>query len=155
MTGSGVPPVRVLALVAAGGATGTLLRHAVSMLGGSVGGDGIWVTATINLTGAFALGILFGWASGRESASPTPDTARRVRSWRILLGTGVLGAFTTYSALAVDAATTWTEATPGLALGYALGTVVTGGAAAVAGIVTGTRLGSPRRGRSEGREGRA
>src|SRR5699024_10516842 len=56
------------------------------------------------------------------------------RTARILIGTGFLGGFTTYSALAADAA--WLMGSGALAtgIGYGLATVVLGGLATWAGI---------------------
>ena len=58
--------------------------------------------------------------------------ASRSRRLRLVLGTGALGGFTTYSALVVDTATV--RAHPGRAAAYALVTVVLGAAASAAGI---------------------
>jgi CrcB protein len=52
----------------------------------------------VNVAGAFALGLLLAALARRG-----PDRGRR-RMLRLLLGTGLLGGFTTYSTLAVDTA---------------------------------------------------
>ena len=54
------------------------------------------------------------------------------------VGTGALGSFTTYSALAVDTLTLL-GTHPGRAVGYALGTVVLGAAATLLGLTLGRR----------------
>ncbi len=84
----------------------------------------------INVVGAFAIGILFGWRARM------PHSSRRQRA-QLFLGTGVLGGFTTYSALAVE------SADPGL-LWWGAATVVVGTAAAWAGVLLG-RGGRPAR----------
>ncbi len=56
------------------------------------------VTAAINITGSFALGALAGALGDRRPGL------------RLLLGTGVLGGFTTYSAFAVQALQMFTDA---------------------------------------------
>lgn len=104
-------------LVFIGGTVGTLLR----ILLGLVPGDSEfpWVTFVINITGAGLLGVLYGLTSRFVS------TSARTRM-RPLLGTGLMGGYTTYSTLAVG--------TDGLILGdrlllgaaYAVPTVVLG-----------------------------
>ena len=120
-----------IGLVAAGGALGTALREALSLIRPPI--DGVPVTtAAINLAGAFALGWLLAALSG-----PGADTERR-RAWRTFAGAGVLGGFTTYSALAADTVLL-SGARPLLGLGYAVGTVIAGWAAAAVGLAVGGR----------------
>ena len=84
-----------IGLVALGGALGTLARFGVERLLGT--SEGLPVgTLTVNLVGAFVLGALIEGLALRGS-----DAGRR-RAARLLAGTGVLGGFTTYSALAVE-----------------------------------------------------
>jgi CrcB protein len=84
-------------------------------------------TFGINVVGAFLLGVLLELLAGH---SPDTGWSRRMR---LGLGTGGLGGFTTYSALATQ--TVVLAAThPGRAIGYALGTVIVGAAASIAGI---------------------
>jgi len=83
---------RVRLAVAAGGAVGALLRAGVSV---AMAGRTDWPAATllVNLTGAFALGLLLAVTArrpGRADASVA------------FFGTGLLGAYTTFSALAVE-----------------------------------------------------
>ena len=68
--------------------------------------------------GAFALGVLLEWLAVHGS-----DVSHR-RAERLLLGTGFLGGFTTYSALAVESEGLLRDGRVGLAATYALGTVV-------------------------------
>lgn len=76
-----------LLLVAAGGALGAVLRHAVD----TAVVDTVlpWPTLAINVTGAFVLGLL-----------PALAVVRRSRRVAAALGPGVLGGFTTVSAWA-------------------------------------------------------
>lgn len=121
-----------LVLVFLGGCTGTgarvMLTDAMPLVGGVPA-----VTVGINVIGAFFLGLLLEALIRRG-----PDT-RAPRSLRLLLGTGFLGGFTTYSALSLDTAVLLTEGRPGLAALYGLGSVVLGLLAAAGGIACGTK----------------
>jgi CrcB protein len=118
------------ALVAAGGTVGTAARAGVSHAVPHLGGVPVGILA-INLAGAYLLGLLL-----EVLTRLGPDTGRR-RHLRLLLGTGVLGGFTTYSALAVDTASLLDTSRILAGAGYALITVAVGGLASWAGIVTG------------------
>ncbi|WP_210506419.1 CrcB family protein [Naasia sp. SYSU D00057] len=117
-----LPRARDLGLVAAGGAVGTGLRYAIIEALPS-GGAPLAILA-INVAGALALGALLEVLGSR----PGPVSSRL----RLLLGTGVLGGFTTYSALALD--TVSFAGAPLIAAAYAGGTLVAGLGAASAGI---------------------
>lgn len=112
---------RHAALVFAGGAAGTALR-ALALAPEGATAEPV-VVAVINVVGAFALGLLNGALARRA------ETAR-VRRVRLLVGTGLLGGFTTYSTFAVLAAHHLTIG--GIAL--TLGTVITGTLAAWAAL---------------------
>jgi CrcB protein len=118
----------LLAAVFLGGTVGTALRAALTLAVPPAAGVP-FVTVAINLVGAFALGALLS-----ALAAWGPDTGRR-RSLRVLLGTGLLGGFTTYSALAVDTAGLLGSGHPLQGLGYAIGTVLGGLLAAWAGTL--------------------
>ena len=126
---------RLVASVAAGGALGSLARYGLNHALPSVGG---WPVATLteNLLGAFLLGLLLE-ALGRAGA----ETPRR-RWLRLTLGTGVLGGFTTYSALALETHGLLAEGRAGVALGYALLTVLGGTVTCLAGMALAARRGS-------------
>lgn len=85
-----------LFLVMAGGAVGAGARHLVGRASLSLFGPGYpWGTLAVNILGSFAMGVLAGllargMVTGGESA-------------RLLLGVGVLGGFTTFSAFSLDA----------------------------------------------------
>ncbi|NQX28469.1 CrcB family protein [Microbacteriaceae bacterium VKM Ac-2854] len=87
----------------------------------------------INVVGAFLLGVLLE-ALLRRGA----DGGRR-RVLRLLLGTGVLGGFTTYSALATDTALLLGDGQLGPAILYGGLTIVVGAAASWAGIAVAAR----------------
>jgi CrcB protein len=116
-----------LAYVAAGGALGTLARDGVEHAFALAPGRG-WPVATllVNLVGAFLLGLLLG-----------VEPAAR---WRLALGTGVLGGFTTYSTLAIETVLLARAGHWGDAVGYPLISVVVGLGLAVAGLRIADRL---------------
>lgn len=117
-----------LALVFLGGTAGTAGREALGLALPNAGGVP-WAVLAANLVGAFALGVLLE-ALVRGGA----DHGIR-RSLRLLLGTGFLGGFTTYSALATDTAALFGAGSGWLAASYALGTLVVGALATAAGIL--------------------
>ncbi|NNG35711.1 fluoride efflux transporter FluC [Nakamurella aerolata] len=144
--GADAPPhqrLRLLLLVAMGGTIGTAAREWLSMVFPFSRNDFGWTTFGINLCGALLLGLLLELL-GRRGA----DTGGR-RTARLFAGTGVLGGFTTYSALATDSAYLISHR-PVVGLGYAIGTVAGGLLAAALGIWAG-RLRLPRRRQSQRR----
>lgn len=118
---------RYLGLVAAGGTVGTALRALVTIAIPPLGHFPV-ATFGINIVGALLLGALL-----ESLARRGPDEGQR-RVVRLLVGTGVLGGFTTYSALAVDANLLLARDALGAALFYALGTIVLGAVATWLGI---------------------
>ena len=78
-------------LVAAGGAVGAVARYLAGIGATRALGSG-WPygTLTVNVIGGFAMGLLAATLALRGGA----DQDR----WRVLLGVGVLGGFTTFSA---------------------------------------------------------
>lgn len=128
-----------LGLALLGGTLGTAAREALSLAIPSLGGIPVAIFG-INLLGAFLLGLLL-----ESLARLGPDEGLR-RRVRILVGTGFMGGFTTYSALAVDTAGLLGEGRVGTGIGYGLATVILGGMATWAGIVLGSlarRSGAP------------
>jgi CrcB protein len=123
-----VPRVGDLAIVAGGGAVGTGARFLIAAtVPASAAPVAILV---INVLGAFLLGALLEALGHRPGVSAT--------RLRLLLGTGVLGGFTTYSTLAVD--TVALAGTPLLAVLYAGGTLLLGLSAAAGGIASVRRV---------------
>jgi CrcB protein len=114
-----------IGLVAVGGMVGTGLRYLITVVTPRWSGVPV-ATLGINVVGAFLLGVLLELLAERSTDA---GWSRRIR---LAVGTGGLGGFTTYSALATDTAIL--AAHPGQAAGYALGTVLLGGLASAAGI---------------------
>jgi len=82
-----------LAAVAMGGVVGSLSRWWIEeLLPGSPPGFP-WGTLVVNVSGAFALGVI---------ASRLLDGAFRWPHWQAFLGIGVIGSFTTFSTMAID-----------------------------------------------------
>ena len=129
-----------LALVALGGAAGTLARYGLGLLWADAAG----VTLAVNLAGAFVLGALV-TLLGSAAARSWPGA--RAERLRLLLGTGVLGGFTTYSGLATQTGQLLLAGDAPSALGYAGFSLVGGLVASLAGIWAGS-LGNPRAARA-------
>lgn len=131
-TASGVVPLhlqpRVMLLVLAGGVLGTPARYELGLALPTRPGSWPAGTFTANLLGAFLLGVLLEALTRRGA-----DTGRR-RLLRLTLGTGFLGAFTTYSTLAVETDLLVRAHRPALAAGYALASVLGGLLLSAAGI---------------------
>lgn len=82
-------------LVAIGGALGACLRYGVGLAFTGHGGvSGSWATLFVNVAGSFVLGALLGWFASRELALENA-------LW-LLVGVGMMGAFTTFSAFSRD-----------------------------------------------------
>lgn len=98
MSGGWSPPFRLVAAVAVGGAAGATLRYAIETIWPSPTGSWPVAIFAVNLVGCFVLGLLGGFLSHREILGRGPA------DWvRPLLITGVLGGFTTFSTMMVDA----------------------------------------------------
>lgn len=131
-----LPRAVALALVGVGGAIGTAGRQALLLVTPPAGVLPLAILVE-NLLGAFLLGMLVTALARRG-----PDTGGR-RAARLLLGTGMLGGFTTYSALAVDAVLVTGSGAPGMGLLYGLATVVLGALATLGGIAAGAFVPRP------------
>jgi CrcB protein len=121
-----------LGLALIGGSLGTAAREAISLAVPDRAGIPVAIFG-INVLGAFCLGLLLS-----ALARLGPDVGIR-RSFRILVGTGFMGGFTTFSALATDAAGLLGEGRIGAGLAYGLATVIIGGLATWAGFVVARR----------------
>jgi CrcB protein len=120
-------------MVALGGAIGTGAREAISLAVPPVDGVPVAILG-INIFGAFLLGVLLETLLLRG-----PDVGRR-RDLRLFLGTGVLGGFTTYSALAADSGLLLLDGRPVVGGLYAVGSVVLGVLASTLGIALARRV---------------
>lgn len=120
----------VYAVIAIGGAVGSVARYALSRAWPTPTGTLPWTTATINILGSLLLGML---------VVAVTEIWRPHRLLRPALGTGVLGGFTTFSTFAVEQRGLLGPH-PGIAVGYLVLSVVGGLAAALAGMTLVRRL---------------
>ena len=127
----GRPGVRVWAAVAAGGLLGTELRYAAGLLFPEVAGAVPWTTLLINVTGSFALAALTTFWTAR------PGTAFWLRAG---LGPGLLGSFTTFSALVISVDQQIRGGLPAVGLAYLGLSLILGVGAAAAGWTAGKAL---------------
>ncbi|MBA4762780.1 fluoride efflux transporter CrcB [Sphingomonas sp.] len=83
-----------LFLVMLGGAIGAGARHLIGRAALALWGPGFPVgTLAVNVIGGLAMGLLAGWLATRASGD---------EALRYLLGVGVLGGFTTFSAFSLE-----------------------------------------------------
>lgn len=115
-----------------GGALGTLSRYLVTAASQAVTpGSFPLGTVVVNVVGCYLIGLL----SGLRQLSFLPP------AWYLTLGTGFLGAFTTFSSFALDAHTLGREGAWSRATLYVLANLVLGYLALVMGRATALRLG--------------
>lgn len=128
---------RTLLLVFVGGCLGGAARYGVSRAwpGGSDGSGGLygfpWSTLLVNLTGAFALAVLIVAVVRRWHSVSWP---------RRLFGTGFLGAWTTFSAVAVSVDRLLAHGHAGTGVAYLAASFLGGTACAAAGWAVGTAV---------------
>lgn len=129
-----------LLLIAVAGAAGTLSRFGLTSLTNWAFGaphGGPWRAAAgtllVNLLGSFFFGLIFACTEPRL-ASP------HVLQLRIIVLTGFMGAFTTFSTFTFDAVRLGRDAQWLAALGYVLLSVGVGLAALALGMATGARF---------------
>ena len=113
-------------LVMFGGAVGSGLRYGVGFLLPSSQGGFPWATLAVNVVGSFVLGMLIG-----SSLTSTPLS----RHTTLLLGTGLCGGFTTYSAFAVESVLLAQEGHLTLVAVYVIATLICCAVAALAGVL--------------------
>lgn len=112
-------------LVMGGGAMGSLLRYQLGRFAGLMapGAAWPWGTFAANLIGGFAMGLLAGWLARGSAVSGEP--------MRLLLGVGLMGGFTTFSSFSLETMLMIERGQIGMALAYALFSVI-GAVAALA-----------------------
>lgn len=124
----GLPPARSVALVAAGGAAGALVRTTQSAAFPPAAGQLPWSTLAENVAGALLLGWLLTLLTER-----LPGVA-----WaRPLLATGLLGAYTTYATVGLELHLLARDGALATAAVYAAATVLLGLLAGGTGVALG------------------
>ena len=122
-----------LLFVAAGGAFGAVARY---LVGGQTlrlfGPNWPYGTLTVNLTGGLLMGMLVGWLAHRGGANQ--------ELWRVLLGVGVLGGFTTFSAFSLETALMIEKRAYVQAFTYTTASVILSVAAVFAGLLIARRI---------------
>lgn len=114
--------------VALTGATGAVTRYLVDRAVQRVrDGHWPWGTLVVNVTGCFALGVIWGWVDQHPGDSLL----------RTVAGTGFCGAYTTFSTFGVETVRLLENERYAAAARYALASLVVGGLAAAAGLALG------------------
>ena len=125
-------PLAASALVALGGAVGSVLRYQLGRVVSQLAGPANtfpWGTLAINILGSLAMGVLVGWLARDPAAGGHGENLR------LLVGVGLLGGFTTFSAFSAELVTMVHRGEAGLAAGYAAASLVAGMAAVIVGLV--------------------
>jgi CrcB protein len=122
-------------LVFVGGGVGSVLRYVIGRTAvASLGGSFPWGTLLVNIFGSLAAGLIIGFLSTRAGAES--ETAR------LLIMTGFLGGFTTFSAFSIDAVAL-AQREPGMAAAYVFGSVALSLVAAMLGLWLARAAASP------------
>ncbi len=132
MTLTAPSPFAASALVAAGGAAGAVARYQLGRLASHLAGPSNafpWGTLSANLIGSFAMGALLGWFGRAAMAAETAETMR------LLIGVGLLGGFTTFSAFSAELVTMLHRGQMVDALIYGAVSLFAGMAALLAGLL--------------------
>ena len=128
---STVSPLVASLHVALGGAIGSLLRYQLGRgmtywLGPQAVSAFPWATLTVNLIGSFAMGLLAGWLARHGEGG---------EQLRLLLGVGLLGGFTTFSAFSLELMVLAERGQAGQAFIYAAVSVLAGLSALYIGLI--------------------
>jgi CrcB protein len=114
-----------LLLVALGGAIGSVARYGVGYAAARVFGLAFpWGTLIVNILGGLAMGLLVARVGPEQE------------NLRLLLGVGLLGGFTTFSAFSLETVRLL-EHQPGMAMSYALLSVLLSVGACMIGVALG------------------
>lgn len=113
-----MPSFPPLLLVALGGAFGSAFRYQVGLIAVRNLGSGYpYGTLIVNMIGGFCMGLLAG------ALARAPLIGAVGEPLRLLIGVGVLGGFTTFSAFSLETANMLLRGQPVLAAAYAVASV--------------------------------
>ncbi len=124
-------PILATLYVALGGGLGAALRYQsgrglTAWLGPQTITAFPWATLAVNVVGSLLMGLLFGWLT-KQTGDTDP--------WRLMLGVGLLGGFTTFSAFSLEMMVLIERGQPLLALTYAAVSVMAGLTALYVGLI--------------------
>ncbi len=118
--------------IAIAGALGALARYGLEgFVSDRTGGGFPWGTLTVNVSGAFVLGLLFTLLTDRYLAAPWLRSSATI---------GFLGAYTTFSTLSFESYRLLEDGSAALAVANLLGSCAAGLAAVYLGVVLGRAL---------------
>jgi CrcB protein len=114
-------------LVAAGGAMGAIARYVITdMIQGRQHAGFPYGTFVVNVTGCLIIGLAIGLLDEGVIANP---------NWRLLVVTGFVGAYTTFSTFEAETFNSVKTGAIGIALANVAGSVILGFLAVWAGVV--------------------
>lgn len=118
-------------LIAIGGGIGAMGRHGLGQLSLRLFGPGFPVgTFAANVLGGLLMGLLVGWLATKDGG----------HELRLLLGVGLLGGFTTFSAFSLDAFQMIERGRIGAASAYVGGSVILAIAALALGLLIARKM---------------
>ena len=132
MTTTALSPALASLYVALGGGVGALGRYHAGRVVTQLAGPGTgfpWPTLAVNVFGSLAMGALLGWLARGSVGAQTGETLR------LLVGVGLLGGFTTFSAFSAELVTLMHRGLFTQALAYGGVSLIAGMAAFVIGLV--------------------
>ncbi|WP_026294817.1 fluoride efflux transporter CrcB [Sediminispirochaeta bajacaliforniensis] len=114
-----------------GGGLGAASRYLISLTAGRLFGDTFaWGTMTVNLVGCFFIGFIVGLA----------DRTMLPRVLKVVLVTGFLGGFTTFSSFSLESVRMFLAGSFGRGMANLAVNVVVGLVLTLAGLVTASRI---------------
>lgn len=114
--------------VAVGGGTGAILRYHLGRLMTHWAGPNMafpWGTFTANIVGSMCMGVLVGYMARHGDPGG---------HWRLLVGVGLLGGFTTFSSFSMELVLLAERGAYGMAALYSFGSLAAGVAAMFLGL---------------------